>query len=561
MELTENEQLFLELVNRARLDPAGEAARYNIGLNDPDANTGDAPSPVLTADPKQPLAHNSLLSLASERHSEDMLDRNYFEHIAPDTSDDPAPDGAYPRQRIEAAGYDLIGAWGVGENLAWSGTTGTLDLDARIVPHYEGLFKSTSHRQNILNDGFRETGIAQVEGVFQAEAADGNLRDFNASMLTHKFATSGSDIFLTGVAYDDLDGDDFYSRGEAKAGVAISSAGETATTATAGGYALALDGNTTQTVVTWDGGTHSATVDMDGRNAKVDIVGGTRILSSTDLTLGAGVTEGGLLGVGTLILTGNDLDNLLIAGRGDNTIDGATGYDIARFSGIKADYDISDGGASTIVTDTRTDGLGDGSNTLTSIEKLIFEDGYHLFSGDGPIRLTGQLRDAAGDDMVGSSVEFTPQGDPTPKWGMSTDGNGQFDLGLVNGAEGRLDARLDVGEGDPAITAGDALNVLRIAVGLEPSFGPAQAQNFVAADLNGDQKVTAGDALEVLRHAVGLESQHAPEWAFFDADTDWQSLALDKDSITVERGVEIASLGADQDIAMTGILLGNMDTV
>ena len=34
-DLTGNEQLFLELVNRARLDPAAEAARYGIGLNDP----------------------------------------------------------------------------------------------------------------------------------------------------------------------------------------------------------------------------------------------------------------------------------------------------------------------------------------------------------------------------------------------------------------------------------------------------------------------------------------------------------------------------------------------
>ena len=78
-DLTGNEQLFLELVNRARLDPAAEAARYGIGLNDPTpGHPSDTPSSVLTPDAKQPLAYNALLTLAAERHSDDMLDRNFF---------------------------------------------------------------------------------------------------------------------------------------------------------------------------------------------------------------------------------------------------------------------------------------------------------------------------------------------------------------------------------------------------------------------------------------------------------------------------------------------------
>jgi hypothetical protein len=571
-DLTGNEQLFLELINRARLDPAAEAARYGIGLNDPDpeGNPGVIPAPALTADPKQPLAYNPYLSLAATRHSDDMLDRDFFAHVAPE----PAPNGAAPKDRMENAGYDLTGFWATGENIAWAGTTGTLDLDESILTHHAGLFKSVGHRENILQDVFRETGIAQVEGVFRARDGNGTERDYNASMLTHKFATSGSDIFLTGVAYSDLDGNAFYSPGESEAGVTLSAAGVSVQTATAGGYGVALAAGTTQVDLawTWDGVTRAAVVDMDARNAKIDIVGGTRVLSSGDLTLGDGVAEGGLLGAATLILTGNDLDNLLIAGGGDNTIDGAAGHDIAAFSGALDDYDITRAGQAITVTDRRAeDDLNEGVNALTRIETLRFSDGDYLLAdlldpeppvpGDGPVTISGHLRDLAGTDLVGASVTFTPDGASVPASGDTSDTAGRFDLDLAGDATGHLNARRSHGAGDPAITAGDALDVLRIAVGLDPSFGPARPQTFVAADLTGDGRVTAGDALEVLRHAVGLDSQHAPEWAFFDASLDWGTLEFDRNAIPVERGIDIAALDTDPDMSMTGILLGNMEAV
>ncbi|MFO7759981.1 MAG: CAP domain-containing protein [Roseovarius sp.] len=567
---TQNEQLFLELVNRARLDPAAEAARYGIGLNDSSPRENDPPSSLLTPDPKQPLAHDPDLALAAMRHSDDMLERNYFAH----TALSPAPHGTTPKDRMETAGYNLSGSWATGENIAWSGTTGTLDLDESLLSHHEGLFKSVSHRENILQDIFRETGIAQVEGVFRANVAEGVERDYNASMLTHKFATSGSGIFLTGVAYTDLDGNDFYSLGESEPGLTLSAAGVSAQTATAGGYALALASGTTQVGLTyiWDGLTRTAMLDMDGRNAKIDIVGGTRLLSSGDLTLGDGVVEGGLLGAGNLILTGNGLDNLLIVGGGDNMIDGGGGHDIARFSGALTDFDITRGGEAIIVTDTRSAAeLNEGTNTLTSIEILRFSDGDYLAEdlldplppspGDAQVILSGHLRDLSGNDLAGASVIFTPHGVPAATLENTADTTGRFELELAGDATGRLDAVLSHATEGPAISAGDALDVLRVAVGLDPSFGPAQAQNFVAADLTGDGRVTAGDALELLRHAVGLDSQHSPAWAFFDASLDWTALDIDRNSVAVERGIDIAALGTDLDRPMTGILLGNMESV
>src|SRR5882757_6648628 len=110
MPATALEQLILELVNRARLDPAAEAARYGIALNE-----GVAAADTISTASKQPLAMNETLLGTARAHSQDMIDRDYFAH---DT-----PEGVTPFQRITNAGYNHTTA---GENIAFSSTTGTV---------------------------------------------------------------------------------------------------------------------------------------------------------------------------------------------------------------------------------------------------------------------------------------------------------------------------------------------------------------------------------------------------------------------------------------------------
>lgn len=65
---------------------------------------------------------------------------------------------------------------------------------------------------------------------------------------------------------------------------------------------------------------------------------------------------------------------------------------------------------------------------------------------------------------------------------------------------------------DPPIGVGDALDILRLAVGLSPSFGPATPYDLIAADLDRNGAVPVADALDTLRFAVGLDGTNAPEW-------------------------------------------------
>lgn len=304
-QISANEQYMLELVNRARLDPAAEAARYGVNLGS-----------ISTAS-KQPLAASQLLTSAARGHSQWMLDTDAFSHSGSAGSD--------PGDRMQAAGYAFTGNWSWGENISWQGTTGALNATAAIADQHAGLFRSSGHRANILNDGFKEVGIGAVTGGFQG---------YNASMVTQDFARSGSATFLTGVAYNDANGDKFYTPGEAMGGVrvAMQRSGGTSvatTTGTAGGYEKSLAAGTY--TATFSGGGLPAEVAMQvaiaDRNVKIDLIGRDAVAASASLFMAAGLKALTLLGTEDLSGTGNELANRIDGNRGSNQINGGSGAD------------------------------------------------------------------------------------------------------------------------------------------------------------------------------------------------------------------------------------------
>jgi serralysin len=314
-EPTAYEQYLLELVNRARLDPAAEAAREGIPLDQ-----GLDPGQITTA-AKQPLAFNPQLMDAASAHSSWMLANDTFSHTG--------ADGSSPGDRMAAAGYKFTGNWSWGENIAWYGTTGTPDVQSFVTTDYDNLFHSAEHRLNTLNDGFREIGIGIVSGPFTASG-----QSYNSVMTTEDFAQSATQPFLTGVAFNDKNGDAFYAPGEGWGGVqvsALSSHGTTATTTTmsAGGYQeqLAADHYT----VTFSGGPLlnplSASLDIGSSNVELDLLGQNSLSCSSSVTLGNNVTELHLLGCGNLTAIGNTLNDKIFAGSGTDVLDGGGGSD------------------------------------------------------------------------------------------------------------------------------------------------------------------------------------------------------------------------------------------
>ena len=261
------DQYLLELVNRARANPAVEAARLGIDLNEGLA------AGAISAAAKQPLAMNPYIIDAAQLHSQWMLDNDVFSHTG--------SGGSTPGDRMGSAGYVFSGSWSWGENIAWSGTSGTPNVADYVAQLHANLFIDTGiagrgHRLNLLAPGFRAVGMGVKTGVFTSGA------DYNAVMATQDFAYSGSSYFLTGVAYTDaVTPDSFYTPGEGLGNISISarrtsdSAVFAVTTWGSGGYSLALPAGTytlTASGAALGGTVTVSNVVMGAQNLKQDIL-------------------------------------------------------------------------------------------------------------------------------------------------------------------------------------------------------------------------------------------------------------------------------------------------
>jgi Ca2+-binding RTX toxin-like protein len=375
------EQLMLELVNRARLDPLGEAARLGIGLND-----GLAPN-TLNGKPMQVLAPDSALNDAASAHSLWMLATDTFSHTG--------SGGSSAGDRMTAAGYRFTGSWTWGENIAWQGTTGTVNAATYIVSEHESLFRSPGHRTNILNGTFSEIGVGAETGTYGS---------WNALMTTQAFAKSGTGVFVTGVCYTDRDRDGFYDIGEARAGIAVTaSVGTTSgsdASAAAGGYAVEMIAGSAR--ITFSGGglpkAISAVVDTRAGNVKVDLVDGNRFEASSSMTLGADAVHGKLLGIATANLIGNKGNNGLTGNAGRNYLNGGDGNDTAK--GAAGDDRVYGGnGTDQLFGDAGNDTLNGGNG----IDNMTGGTGSDVFFFNTALAISNNDRIAdfvAADDTI-----------------------------------------------------------------------------------------------------------------------------------------------------------------
>lgn len=247
--LSPEEQLIVELINRARLDPADELTRQTDGF-----------AAGVTTDPKEALAVVSSLSHASREHSQDMDDRNFFAHTN--------PDGQSPADRAVEENH---GSRYVGENIGWIGSSFTgYDRQDRLEDHHGNLWDSDGHQQNFMNARWSEIGAGYDYGTHNGLAG--------STFVTEMFGDRGH-TYLTGVVIEDHDGDDFYDLGEGQGAVRITAEaadGTLYTTSTwdAGGYTLKLPPGTYR--VTFEGGDldapYSTTVSIGDQNVKLDVI-------------------------------------------------------------------------------------------------------------------------------------------------------------------------------------------------------------------------------------------------------------------------------------------------
>jgi hypothetical protein len=205
--------------------------------------------------PKPPLVFNLELLLAARRHSHYQI-LNGMTHV--EEAGKPGFVAAGFGDRCKRAGYKgFPGA----ENCFLMSRGALSSHDGFIVDHGEGpggMQPERGHRRNMMGD-FREVGPGAVPH------AQGHF------CVTHNFGGREA-RFAGGVAYIDLNANDFYDPGEGVGGVTIrSSDGPSVLTWKRGAYALELKSRGAVTLVAeLDGERATKTVPAGAENVKFD---------------------------------------------------------------------------------------------------------------------------------------------------------------------------------------------------------------------------------------------------------------------------------------------------
>lgn len=210
LEPSDYDLLMLRLVNRARLDPAGEAAR--IG-----SSTLDTRAPV------PPLAYAMLPALAARNHNTWMHANfgsipsgrtpdsfSHFESLnglstGPAASGTSFFTGVSPGQRLNFVDY----SWSnYGENIQTNYATFPLAINVQTINQFHlGWWNSEGHRNNMLYAGFSSFGFFAEVRSFVAPLGGLPAPFNNILFATQTFATSLSQprSLISGLLYKDRD--------------------------------------------------------------------------------------------------------------------------------------------------------------------------------------------------------------------------------------------------------------------------------------------------------------------------------------------------------------------
>jgi hypothetical protein len=257
------EQELLELMQRARRDPAAEAARlnqaYGLSLN----FSGYVARP--------PLSHNGFLHDAAEFHNKDMDARGYYGHVD--------PDGVNANGRILATPYALNDYFGTNTtiNLTENIGKGTGAAPGNKLTTAQGVHDAYMIDENVVGTKHRQMILGNAQFGTDREVGISYLHIAPSDYIDEEFAfTRTNKPFLLGVAFDDRNGDGVCQNGEGTPGTTVtlshaSGFSISTTTKSAGGFSFEVFVPGTYTL-TINGKSTQVTIGAD--NVKVDLQSG-----------------------------------------------------------------------------------------------------------------------------------------------------------------------------------------------------------------------------------------------------------------------------------------------
>jgi uncharacterized protein YkwD len=389
---TEEEQYYLELINRARANPTAEGIRLATST-DPDVvaaidqfgvDMNMMKSEFAALPVRPPLAMNEKLTNAARGHTQFQFDNAIQSHTG--------SGGSSPGTRVTAAGYSF---GSVGESVfsfASSVFHGHAGFQIDWGPgDTGGMQLGRGHRMN-NHSGTREVGIGVILGSNTVAG-----KTVGPQLVTQEFATALTDnqAFVTGVAYYDLNANGIFDPGEGIGGLTVNVNGATfhAVTTTTGGYAVPVPTIDATRAVTFTGLNANSGRDAiitDGANVKVDFI--PRYTPPTP--------------------SGPDVASTLSATPYRfNSVIGATGYKGRSVANVNAADDGADntsrvtvtktGSYATISTTVKDSGTGSFhlANPDFGEQLITYNSAFHVKAG-GSISIRSRLRGATSDQVA-----------------------------------------------------------------------------------------------------------------------------------------------------------------
>ena len=161
-----------------------------------------------------------------------------------------------------------------------------------------------------------------------------------------------------------------------------------------------------------------------------------------------------------------------------------------------------------------------------------------------------------GSDMSGVGV-YVAHKDGSNSSSFETSNDGTVSGAVLPETASKMMASLTYSSSTKAISSQDALDALKLSVGMTTAAGTKTAFDFISADFNQDGKVSSQDALSILKYSVGLPTTEQAKWVFVDTNGDYSGVSKSDTSYT--EGVSIADLSADTTVGLTGILIGDVN--
>lgn len=212
---------FVYLLNEVRTNPSTAAAWFSDFASLP------APRP--------PLAIQSQLRTAAAVHANSMAEHDFFSHLDPTT-------GLHPNQRVRDAGYPLPDHLAGNANSTEIIAAGDFAAaDAALAEFFNSRTDTNQSRRRSLMGIDTVFADHSEIGVACRAATDSLFANYWVVELGHQ---PNRQRAVTGVVYEDLNGDGRFNAGEGIANVRISSGALTTVSDATGAYSLPVSGGT-----------------------------------------------------------------------------------------------------------------------------------------------------------------------------------------------------------------------------------------------------------------------------------------------------------------------------